>query len=254
MKIKNIILRVLRNTEHFQFIKETVGLIILIGALSMKILKEFETLRACFRAEDEAYKKIVKSKVTDKIETADKRRDNTWRGVIDAVKSALRHYEPNVVEAAKRILIVINTFGNIAAKALNEGTADFYNLLQELNKNYADDLKTLNLEGWTAQLEAENKECEQLIIARNDEKTGKTKLTMKQCREDTDRAFYKLVDRINALILVDGDEDYAEFVDKLNGFIDTYNNAVARRRGKSKTKKNAAADDDSTNNEVQIEN
>jgi hypothetical protein len=49
----------------------------------------------------------------------------------------------------------------------------------------------------------------------------------------TGMVYYVIVGRINALIIVNGDEIYRELVSKLNTFIDKYTNTIAQRAGRS---------------------
>jgi hypothetical protein len=54
---------------------------------------------------------------------------------------------------------------------------------------------------------------------------------------ETDKAYHAIANRINALIIIDGPDNYAVFVDKINAFIDKYNNIIAQRTGRAKAKK-----------------
>jgi hypothetical protein len=237
MKFKYINLRNTRNDEHFQFITELKDLVISIGAETIKISAEFQLFLVCYLNEDTALRKIVKSAITDDIENADRLRDITFRGMVGANTASLNHYDTNVAASARRLKVLFDTYGNLAAKPINEETSGIYNLVQELKGNYAQDVQKTGLDGWVDKLFAENEALEALVKERNAENAAKTNLKMKNCREETDRAYHAITERINALIVVEGPDVYGEFVNKMNSYIDRYNNTIAQRAGRSKGKK-----------------
>jgi hypothetical protein len=226
-----------RNDEHFLFFYGVLDLINRIGALALKIEKEFEVFRACFSNEDEALKKISKSAVTAKINDADTVRDITFRGMVDTNTIALNHYDPEVAEAAQSLKIPFDAYGNLAKLPLKEETSGIINLMQELRGKYAAAVQKAGLTGWVNKLETDNNTFFTLFTERNDENAARTQLKMKECRLETERAYEAIVERINALIVIEGETDYADFVSKLNSLIDKFNNDVAVRIGKAKAKK-----------------
>jgi hypothetical protein len=238
MKIKFINFRAMRSNEHFQFITEFRDLVIRVGAETVKISAEFQLFLVCYLNEDNALKKITKSALTEEIETADSQRDHAFRGLVESNATALtHHYDADVVAAAKRIKVPLDAYGNIAAMPINEETSAICNLLQELTGKYAQDVQTAGLSGWVNRLVACNNTLDTLVKERNAENAEKTHLSLKTCRVETDRVYHVIANRINALILIDGPDNYAMFADKLNAFIDKYNNIIAQRTGRAKAKK-----------------
>ena len=232
MKIESLHLLLMRNDEHFQFHTEVRDLIAACEAGMLNIETLYETYLACYAGEDEALKKIVKSSITEDIEEADRRRDNTFCGLAESAKAALKHYDPEVVAAAKRLKVVFDTYGNVARKPLNEETSAVYNLLQDLNSACINDVEKLNLSGWVERLQSDNFVFDSLVKARNNEAAAKTQLRVKQTRAATDSAYSAIAGRINALTVVNGEEQYSDFVRKLNLFIEKYNNTIAQRAGR----------------------
>jgi hypothetical protein len=233
MKIKTILLHSLRNDGHFQFITALISLIVKFGAETLGIMALFAILLTRHRDEDEALKKIVKSATTAEIEEADRQRDRTFRGLTDACHAALNHYESKVVIAAKRLDVVMHTYGNLARKPLNEETSAVYNFCTELSSDkYAADVEIAGLTGWVVKLGSDNRNLDTLMMARNAENAAVTHLKLKDCREKTDAVYHQIAERINALIVVNGEEQYAGFVNELNQLIEKYSNAIAQRAGK----------------------
>jgi ribosomal protein L7/L12 len=224
----------LHNAEHFQLHTEFKDLVAATGADNLNIAEQHARYLAAYADEDTAFKKIVKSAATEEVEAADRRRDATFRGLVTTVQGALHHFEPAQAEAARRLCIVLDTYGNLAAKPLHEETAELYNLLQELHGQWLPEVGALGLQGWVSKLQADNAAIDSLIKDRNTEGAAKTQLTVKEARRAVDAAYHAITERINALIVVEGEAPYADFVGKLNGFITTYENKVAQREGRAK--------------------
>lgn len=235
MKITSIDLTKMHNDEHFQFLTEVKDLLAQYSSV-LKGSALATQFAACFKNEDTALRKIVKNANTENLETVDLVRDNTFQGLVAHVKTALKHYNPQVVTAAKRLKIVFDTYRNIHKLSMNEETSAIYNLLQELTGNYAADVQTLGIEGWVQQLKVNNTAFANLVKQRNNEQAAASQLVMKECRAAINRVYYDIAERVNALMLINGTEAYLEFVNKLNNFIDRYNDTMAQRAGRQSAK------------------
>ena len=236
-KIKTVRSSYFRNNEHFQFHTEFRDLVEEQSPVVLNILSQYSNYVPCYANEDAVLQKIVKSATTENIDAADKTRDGTFRGMVDTNRGALNHFDSEVRAAAKRLQVVFDTFGNLSAKPLNEETSAIYNLLQEINANYMADAQKVGIVDWVTELDANNKALDALVKSRNDENAAKTELKMKETRVETDKWYTTIVERINALIIVEGANAYEVFVRKLNGYIDKYNDIVAQRYGKAAAKK-----------------
>jgi hypothetical protein len=151
--------------------------------------------------------------------------------------AALNSKDTETVDAAQRLEVLFKTYGNIAAKTITKGTSGAINLLQDLKGGYAEDVKKVGLTTWVADLEADNKNVEELVKARDTERTARTKLNMKDCRLATEQAYAEIVESVTGRIRFDGEEDYVDFVSQLNTLIDRYSNGIAIRLGQNKKKK-----------------
>jgi len=60
---------------------------------------------------------------------------------------------------------------------------------------------------------------------------------LKKARVQLDGAYYAIIERINALVLVEGAEDYETFIKKLNPIISKYVTALAMQAGRVSKKK-----------------
>jgi ElaB/YqjD/DUF883 family membrane-anchored ribosome-binding protein len=232
MKIESISLIRLRNDEHFQLVTELRKLITKHGAEALKIEALFSAFLPLYGAEDEALKKVVKSALTAEIQEKDKRRDHLFRGMVDANKSALNHFRPEVQKAATRLKIVLDTYGNVVEKPLSEETSALYNLLQDIRNKYAQDAATVGLTEWVEELDAVNEAFGQLLDDRYEETSTRCDLVLKQCRHEVDEVYRAIVERINALAVVEGAAAYEGFIRNLNAIIDKCAAMLAHRHGK----------------------
>jgi hypothetical protein len=228
----------MRNDAHFQYQTEFKTLVESVGAESLKIGPQFAEWAPLYAAEDEALKKIVKSEFTAKIQEADKARDDTFSGMAEISRACLKHHNPDVREAAKRLKILLDTYGNIDRKPLNEQTSAIGNILQELKGKYAHDAYSVGISEWVAELEMRNEMFISLTQERFDEAAAKTSVTMAEARAEIDKQYRIIVQRINALVIVEGPEAYENFANRLNVVIDKYAAALSRQKGRAGKKEN----------------
>jgi hypothetical protein len=230
MKISRIKLIRLRNEEWFNFFTEFKTFVEQISPQALNIEALFAKFQALYVQADESLEVLRKSSYTAEIVHLDGVRDSTYRGLAEAVKSAQHHYHAPMREAADKLEVILEHYGNLSAKPYNEETAGIYNLLQDFRTKYAAEVNTLALSGWLDELEANNKAFETAILARNAEEAGNSiDVKMLEVRRQTDRCYLDIVERLEALMLIQGDAPFAAFVKKLNTNIERYKSVLSRR-------------------------
>jgi len=233
MKVKTVRNSYMRNYEQFQFMMEVKSVFAPI-ADSLNLKEQFAKFVACLDNEDEALQKIVKSATTEEIEIADLERDNLYIGMVSTNKTAAKyHYDNDVVAAAKRLKVLFDTYGDLARKPLNEETSGIYNMMQELRGKYAVYVGIMGILGWVDALEDKNKEFDVLVKDRNAENAAKTQFKMKECRNETDDAYFNMVEDVNAMIRIEGAAKFVQLVNSLNTLVDKYNLIIAQRYGRN---------------------
>jgi hypothetical protein len=226
----------LRNEEWFNFYTEFKTFVerTTPGVLNIDAL--FITFLVLYAQADDSLEILRKSSYTADIAGLDSRRDDIYHGFVAAVDSALHHYDDDRRAAAEKIKVVLDHFGNLAIKNYNEETAGIYNFLQELRASRALQLATLELDGWVYELDRANQKFETAILDRNDEAAGKAdQVKMLDTRRQTDRCYLDIVERIEALALIQGDTAFADFVNALNANIERYKISLSRRAGNKPT-------------------
>jgi uncharacterized protein YpiB (UPF0302 family) len=101
-----------------------------------------------------------------------------------------------------------------------------------MNDNHSADVELLALSDWLEQLESENTAFKNLMERRYEESAAKPSVIMKSAREATDRALRALLNQIDALALVNGEEEYEPLIKDLNVVSERSKNLLARGGGK----------------------
>jgi hypothetical protein len=117
----------------------------------------------------------------------------------------------------------------VAQKPLNEETSAVYNLLQDIRNKYAQDATAAGIADWVEELNAANEAFGQLVGDRYEETATRCDLVLKQCRREVDEVYHAMVERINALAVVEGGAAYEAFIRNLNAVIEKYNEGLAHR-------------------------
>jgi len=245
MRIREIHRNHLRNDEHFQFHTAVRDLIIEESAQTLKIEPQFAAYQALYNKEDEGIKKISKSALTAKIHDADRARDETYTGIVEINNVMLRYsFSQPAREAAGRLKILFDTYGNLSHKPLNEQTSAIYNIVQELKGAYLSDTMTIGINVWVLELEARNVAFEALMVERFHETASKSDVNVRAARLEVDAAYDTIVERVNALAVVEGAAVYESFIRMLNAIIAKYTTILHARLGRKHHKPETDGDGD----------
>lgn len=234
MKIKSLSLTSLQNEEHYKFQTDVNGLITIFTAASLLIVAEYAAFIKLYTDEGEALNFVRKSNYSDRLHAADMKVNKTLEGIEDAINSGLNHYNPDMETACTHLKTLWKANGEIRSKKQKNKSGAIKKLLADLRGPYSQDVMAAGLDGWLNQLEIDDNARTTEENSRYDEKEEKTHLRMKQVRVEMDDAYHAVVEKINALILVNGEAPYVDFVNKLNLRIDSYANDLALRNGKGK--------------------
>ncbi len=231
MKILKIDLSKLRNEEHYQFQTDFKKLVTLFTPDLLGIETQFQPYLPLYVDEVIALNIIRKSAVTDDLEVNDSIRDATFRGFRDAVKAASSHFKPEVKQAAYHLQKVFKHYGDLTLKPFDEETKAIYSLVADFNGNYASDAAIAGITDWVIELKKNNDNFNNLKLKHFPEGSSKNQLRMKEIRTTIDTVYQAIVDRINALIIVNGETKFADFVGELNQHVQNYTLIYNDRKG-----------------------
>ena len=237
VKFKRINKVQLRNDAHFQFhteFKDALGKMTQATATG-QIAPQWAKYQELYAIEDEGLKKIRKSHLTEQIQNADKARDEIFLGMVEQNRSLLKHFDSAKREAANRLQIVFNTYGNVATKSLNEETSAIYNLLQDLRSaKYQADTATAGLTEWATELQTRNTAFDTLVKQRDTETADKTDINLKEARAKLDEVYDTITELAEAYILLQTAEEatLTPLVTAFNPVIDRYIRLLNGRKGR----------------------
>lgn len=237
MKINRIDLRSLRNEEHYQFCTDTQATIGKYDAKKLDIEEANKTFIHLFSKEDDVLQQIRKSDKTASLSETDRARDILLSGISLGVKSMQCHFDVAKKSAADRIAILLDQYGNIARKSYNDETAAITKLVSEATGTYANDFTTIGMMEWIVEVDRVNKDFAQTMRDRYSDDAGKADYNMKEIRDQVNDTYYGIVQRLDALMLINGPKNYEAFAKELNVIIEKYDNILAQRAGRAEKKK-----------------
>lgn len=254
--MKKIVLfemRLMHNNEFAEFLSqadglikqnspETLGVATLYPAFSVALENVLATL-------------LVKkgSSKTFQLKQCIQQQNRSFRGIKLQLDSFAHHYNPDVVEAARVVSRQFKKYGNINRKSIIEKSSAISHLVAKITSPPYDALlETLNLTDWVKQLYADNQALKSIFDERANEVSARPSGNVQAARNKATPAYLALVNRINALAEVNGDEVYAPFIDTLNVYASDYITAIRKRKGKRVRKSKKTADGEaSVNSEVE---
>jgi hypothetical protein len=222
----------LRNETHVEYNETVDGLVIRYDAEKLGIQPQYGAYKSALNVEVSVLDVIRKSGYTGEISVQDHVRDGIFRGFDDAVQSACHHFDADRRKSADKVSIVLKNYGNIAARAFDQETAAIDDLLRELNDHYESDITLLGLSDWLMQLDTENRTFKQLMSERYTEVARRPATRMKAARTETDRTLRTMLDQVDALVKVNGAEEYRLFINELNAVSERYKNQLAQAAGR----------------------
>ena len=238
-EIQSLPLTTMNNGAHFMFVSNMAERAEKDTAVAEKCKAQVAALRSAVKAEDENLQISAKSLTTDKIAEADRLRDQLYAGYKKAVGGYANFPVEDVAEAAKVLQQHIKDYKIDTQAQLDKETGLLVNFVQDLEGKFAEQVKMLSLTAFVEKLKAANEEVRELTSQRTDERSAKTAGALKAARIASDEAYRLLVLHVNAHALLEGEADYAAFIDYANTEIAHFRQEVLGGK-KSKAKADGA--------------
>jgi hypothetical protein len=223
----------LRNETHVEFHTLFKALVARFGAEALGIERLYVVYEPLTKEEEEALDLIIKSDITAEIDRLDHERDGLYRGLDDHVKADLHHFDLEKRRSAAKIAGILDHYGNIAHKGLDDETAAIEDLHRELLKqeNFVH-VAALGLGDWLGQLVQTSRNLEALLLARIDEAGRRPAVRMQSARREVDEIFRKILNLLEALVHVNGEDTNKEFITDLNLLMERYKDLLAQEAGR----------------------
>ena len=184
------------------------------------IVSQNTALVAAVQAEDEAYRTITRSPLSDQIAEADQVRDNTFVGLRTMVEALGRVGTAAQKEAAPRVLQAMRDYQVNISEGYELESTHIAQLIQQLEvQPLSDDCTTLAVTALVSQLKTENQQVQTLIAQRNEQQAGIDAQAMQRARQAADLVYVETVMVINAFAVVEqqqGVSPYDHAIDVVN--------------------------------------
>lgn len=245
MKIEELRLSLLRNSEHTQFMIDMNTVIHKFSANDLGIEEEYAKFKQLVEEQDLVMRATLRSAKSKELEKKDTRRDRTWKAISTHLKNLADSPIEAEVLAAEPLLEIVNKYGDIRKLNYSAETTDMRNLcIDLLDPKNAELLATTRLTAWVTALQDTNNQFSELFVERYDEKSNRGATNVKPIRIQLDAAYNDMVEKIHALIrLKMAHATMPDLVNKANEVVKHFQDVLAIRKGR----KNQDDEADDTN-------
>jgi hypothetical protein len=253
LKINSLRSRDFPNSLHVQCVTEIKKVTLDNDPAVLGISIQYDDFSLWCGREDEAFKFIRRSKLTEEKATADQERDLSCNGLCNYVKATTNHYNSEIAAAAHRLMVIVESFNRserITQLAYDAETASIKSFLKSLREQQAD-FNLVNLHEWATSLENKNNKFEALAHEYVEDVVGKPEYNMLQARRGVEQSMRTMFHCIEALTALNGEASYTSYINSLNATIKHFNDVYAIRLGRyevNKDKANASANEDEGEN------
>lgn len=196
-----------------------------------------DTHRAAVDGLDSALKVSTTVPSAKWVMEADAARDFAYSGLYNYVKAMTAHPDASIAAAAEKALAILDKYGNPTAKPQLEESGILHNLLQELKAaKEAGDFTDLDIEPWLTRLQNAETSFLNATDAKVQEEAAREVGLSKQARLAADDAYRKLVDIVNMLAAMHGDEKFATFIGNVNALVEQQRTKLKTRATNSAKK------------------
>jgi hypothetical protein len=231
-EIENFYLKNLGNGQHLAFHDQLIAYIEKKTATALNIEDAFEAYKQVFARERLAFMPQRKSAFSGGIVAAHRQRGKVYQGLKHVVKAGAFHWDKEKIRAARILLDVLRHFGDVSTKGKLVATSAAFLLASSCKKNYAAELSLLGATEWIDALAEANEQVEGLMAKRNSELAKLPKVRMVDVRPEVDEAYRNIIRRVNALVILQGVEQYAGFIGFANAHIADYRLKLAQHLGR----------------------
>ena len=235
--IEPISLEHMSNGSHFLFITDTVGLATADAKVKTKVTAELTALQTALKAEDDALALSKANLLSKEIKAIDAERDKHYKALRKAITFFLNHPDAQLVKAAARLEQLLKDYNINPAMQLDRETGLLLNLISDLETKSAADVTALSLTPVVQAMKQANDKLREVTRARANDRAVQIVGQLKQAQHASDEAYRTLVQKVNALAVVEGEADYADFISKMNEQVKHYKQEVLPKAKKKDDKK-----------------
>ena len=195
------------------------GLSVMVATDSVLETKvnEFTTAVDAF---DDALKASATNPATATATATDDARDASWRGSNNYLTAMCAHPDAEIAAYAAETKSLFDKYGDPTKLAQTEESGVLHNLLQDLEALDSSKRTALNLDVWITDLKTKENAFLAAAAQRTEADAARQVGIVKETRTAAEAAYRSLVDTVNALAMINGDAEYATFIDHVNAMIE----------------------------------
>lgn len=231
----------LYNAELLQFLVQYLTIIDSVSNHPPALAETIRVLRSVSEALNALHKSDPSSLLTAEILVLDEERDDLYTGLLGHCRNLALHSNPEVVEAGRILMHILNVYGNseeFTKQAYVAESTDVDSVLDDLARPEAANALRLSGGGiWSEALGATNARFKERYLARNDQKAAREfAFTMKMKRAEAATAYDAVVRKVNAFFETGDPATWQPLIDRLNALSGEYRQLLAARRGRQEAK------------------
>ena len=230
VEIKQIDLAHMNNGAHFTYMTNVLNRAEADEHIKVDAATQVADLKAALAVEDKYFKTSDKNLKTDIIAAADAERDKLCRNYLKTLKALMNMPDETIANSAKALVQMFIDYELDPDAQLDKQTGVLLNMVADWEGKHAQDVTNTNTGKFVELIKAANEKVHSLMVERSDEQKEIPVGALKSARKQTDIAYRALVKMVNALIMVNGEENYADFVKFLNYEIKRYKEEVLNQK------------------------
>ena len=255
-KILTLNIKQLRTEECFGYLKqvkaetanlpiqeetETPSVVSVLSTVDSVLKTKVDEFITSYDAFDDALKASSTNPATATATATDNARDAAWRGANNYLTAMCDHPTAEVAANAAEAKSLFDKYGDPTKLAQTEESGILHNLLQDLEAFDSAKRTSLNLDVWIADLKAKEEAFLAAAAERTEADAARQVGIVKETRTAAEAAYRSLVDTVNALAMINGDANYATFIDHVNAMIERQK-AISKARSTRAKKEDAPAE------------
>lgn len=226
----------MNNGAHFTYMTNVLNRAEADEHIKVDAAKQVADFKAALAVEDKYFKVSDKNLKTDIIAAADAERDKLCRNYLKTLKALMNMPDETIANSAKALVQMFIDYELDPDAQLDKQTGILLNMVGDWEGKHAQDVTNTNTGKYVELIKAANERVHSLMVERSDEEKEVPVGALKSARKQTDIAYRALVKMVNALIMVNGETDYADFVKFLNYEIKRYKEEVLNQKVPEGTK------------------
>jgi hypothetical protein len=223
VSVKTVLFSYLRYEAIYQYLCIYKDLLIAHPEAKAIIDAEFEVFAELLSKELDLLDALHGSELSKRIAEADTIVDRYIVGINSVVDAAVHHFDPLVMEAGKSIAQRLKSFGYIEKKPYEEESAAVKVLINEFRNEYAEKAALIGLTPWIDKLDDAEADFDALFKLRNTQLAGNESLTVKELNKLIIPVYRRMIERLNAALVLNSTPALVEFANELNKQIDYAN-------------------------------